>query len=413
MAGLLDFLDTGDAQLGLGLLAAASARSDGAGFGQRLLEGVGHAQNWKQQKKKDEYAQLQFQQAQMQMEEMQRKRDDAARQRKWQEGLPSMLNKKVYGAGEEGPTMAPDTAGLQNYLLSPDSPFADKLLERKLFPKQDDGFTLSEGQQRFGPDGTVIAQVGAKPKEIDPNKPFMVVDGNVVANPAFQAYDLKARAAGASRSSSVVNMAAPENEYNKEVGKALATSGTALVTAAQQTPSIVANARAIQSAIDQGAITGTGAEYRLAVQKAAETFGMVEPGKAASTQQLMGGLAKLTLDGIKSSGLGGGAGFTNTDRDFLNSAISGQISDTPANMRRVAALSEKAAIATHGKGTKVLERWKQNPSLANVAQDFQIDAIPAPVVSAPKTNALMRGQVVDGYKFKGGNPADKSNWEKQ
>lgn len=218
MAGLLDYLDNGDAQLGLGLLAAASARSDGAGFGQRLLEGVGHAQSWKQQKKKDEYAQLQFQQAQMQMEEMQRKRDDAARQRKWQEGLPSMLNKKVYGAGEEGPTMAPDTAGLQNYLLSPDSPFADKLLERKLFPKQEDGFTLSEGQQRFGPDGTVIAQGAAKAPDSDPKiKQYEYAKANgykgtfeqfVVLGPA-----LMAAAQAPLRDAQIGNINA-ENAYN-------------------------------------------------------------------------------------------------------------------------------------------------------------------------------------------------------
>ncbi len=36
-----------------------------------------------------------------------------------------------------------------------------------------------------------------------------------------------------------------------------------------------------------------------------------------------------------------------------------------------------------------------------------------PPRSAAKPAAPMRGQVVDGYKFKGGNPADKSNWEKQ
>lgn len=44
MAGLLDIFDDPGAQLGLGLLAAASPRADAAGFGQRLMEGVGNAQ---------------------------------------------------------------------------------------------------------------------------------------------------------------------------------------------------------------------------------------------------------------------------------------------------------------------------------------------------------------------------------
>lgn len=52
MAGLLDFLNTQDAQVGLGLLAAAGPRSDGAGFGQRLLEGLSAGDAWKMRQAK-------------------------------------------------------------------------------------------------------------------------------------------------------------------------------------------------------------------------------------------------------------------------------------------------------------------------------------------------------------------------
>jgi len=41
MAGLLDFLQTPESRLGIGLLAAAGPRADGAGFGQRLNEAMG------------------------------------------------------------------------------------------------------------------------------------------------------------------------------------------------------------------------------------------------------------------------------------------------------------------------------------------------------------------------------------
>jgi len=41
----------------------------------------------------------------------------------------------------------------------------------------------------------------------------------------------------------------------------------------------------------------------------------------------------------------------------------------------------------------------------------RVSGQPTPQQSQSKTP--MRGQVVQGYKFKGGNPADKSNWEKQ
>ena len=49
MPGFLDIFDTYEGQQGLGLLAAAGARSDGASFGQRLQEGLGAANKWKAQ----------------------------------------------------------------------------------------------------------------------------------------------------------------------------------------------------------------------------------------------------------------------------------------------------------------------------------------------------------------------------
>lgn len=57
--GLLDF-DNADSRLGLGLLAAASARSDGAGFGRRLAEAVGSVDAWRQQQAKDAFMKMQM-----------------------------------------------------------------------------------------------------------------------------------------------------------------------------------------------------------------------------------------------------------------------------------------------------------------------------------------------------------------
>lgn len=73
MAGLLDFLDTDQGRLGLGLLAAAGPRADGAGFGQRLMEGVGSMDQYRQQNEQKKFREMQYQQAQMQMEDAKRK----------------------------------------------------------------------------------------------------------------------------------------------------------------------------------------------------------------------------------------------------------------------------------------------------------------------------------------------------
>lgn len=207
----------------------------------------------------------------------------------------------------------------------------------------------------------------------NPNKPFNA-DGT--PNHAFQEYELKKAEKSGTKVSNQVSVAGPENKYNQQIGEGLAKDSLATIDIAKAAPEVVNNARSIKAALDAGAMTGTGAETRLAVQKAAETMGLVEPGKAATTQQLMSGLSKLTLSGVKTSGLGAGNGFTDKDREFLNAAISGSIADTPANLRRVADLSERIAIANHAKGAKLLERWNSNKSLSPVAQDVQLDPLP-------------------------------------
>jgi hypothetical protein len=212
---------------------------------------------------------------------------------------------------------------------------------------------------------------------------------------SLQQFIIDQKRAGAANMS--VSVAGPENKFNQDVGAGLAKDALAAVDAARSAPELVSNARSIKAAIDKGAITGSGADTRLALQKMMETAGMVGPGKAASTQELMSGLSKLTLGGIKSSGLGGGNGFTDKDREFLNSAIGGQISDTPENLRRVADLSERVALATHAKGSQVLSRWQQNPALKNVAQDMTIDPLPQ-VQGMPDPSAFAAEMARRGLK---------------
>lgn len=68
-----NWMDSDQFRLGMGLLAAGSARGDGAGFGQRVLEGVASLDNFKkskaEQKRQDQAMQMQ----QLQMHEIQQK----------------------------------------------------------------------------------------------------------------------------------------------------------------------------------------------------------------------------------------------------------------------------------------------------------------------------------------------------
>lgn len=82
--GLLDVLDTDQGRMGLGLLAAAGPRSDGAGFGQRLQEGMGSFDAYKANALKQKMLEAQMQQA---MEQAAQQKADRARQQTIQQGM--------------------------------------------------------------------------------------------------------------------------------------------------------------------------------------------------------------------------------------------------------------------------------------------------------------------------------------
>ena len=206
MAGLLDFLNTDQGRMGLGLLAAAGPRSDGAGFGQRLQEGMGQFDAYKANALKQQMLQAQMQQA---MEQAAQQKADRARQQTIQQGmgqffkpgqqaLSPLMGDAATGimpsAGREAVAPSFDTAGAAQFLAQNGE--YDKALPmlQSLQPKER---TLKEGETVFMGDKPFLS-VPKAPKEIDPNKPFMMVDGKIVPNEAYQAFDLKSKRAGAS-----------------------------------------------------------------------------------------------------------------------------------------------------------------------------------------------------------------------
>ena len=406
MAGLLDFLDSDEGRLGLGLLMAGGQRSDGAGFGQRISEGMQYAKTQKDNDIKRQNAQNQMAQEKAARDDVQYKRDMAARF----SGGPGGYDYRGFADAISARDPAAGLAMQQS--LGKESMF--NKVDPKDFTRESVAQARSTGnvadlvpvrKMEVSSSGEVFDPYGIKPGQFmsDPNKPFAAGPQGPVANAAYQRYEFGKARSGAANVSNTVSVAGPENKYNMDIGAGLAKDGLALVDAAKGAPDAVRNARAITNALDAGAITGSGADTRLLVQKAMETAGMVGPGKAASTQELMSGLSKLTLGGIKTSGLGGGQGFTDKDREFLNAAMSGTITDTPDNLRRVANLAERQAIATHGKGQAVIKRWQADPALRAVAQDTTLDPIAPNAASAPRQQSP--GQAFDSkppaQQFKG------------
>ena len=184
--GLLDdfseFIKTPGGQ---GLLSAAFGGMAGAQKGAPLnslgragmagMMGYGGALDRQQQTAEaaqmGKYRDMQQSQMQMQMDAAKKKQEQEEAQAAWRGGLPAAMNAKVYGAGDEGPTMAQDTNALNNYLLHPDSPYADDVMKSQLFPKAADykevgGTLLKVGANGVTPVYTAPAKPEGKPTKV-------------------------------------------------------------------------------------------------------------------------------------------------------------------------------------------------------------------------------------------------------
>ncbi len=69
-----------------------------------------------------------------------------------------------------------------------------------------------------------------------------------------------------------------------------------------------------------------------------------------------------------------------------------------------------------GDKPSVLEQKRRNRETAiqgfkNIAGNAAYEAPPMTPAKNQQPPKIQRGQVLDGYRFKGGNPADQSSWE--
>lgn len=194
--------------------------------------------------------------------------------------------------------------------------------------------------------------------------------------------------AGATRLNIPINT---ERTYYGNMAEGLAKQDIATLDAAKTAPDRVATAQRIRDALSKNPITGTAAEQRLGVHRALATVGLVDPKQVAATEGLQSELASMTLDAIKTSGLGSGQGFTDKDRQFLELAKSGRIDMTPQNIMRVADLNEKAARATYQRGAEVSKRLRGAQGMGEVSSALELP----PLQSQPAQTGIPSMDAID------------------
>ena len=403
MAGLLDNISE-DQLLG-GLLGAGAASGAKGNFLSRFAAGIGAGERFNQgrQEQARQRSQDERDAEWRQLQILKAKRDEQqAAQAQQQSGVNTAAIRS--GLGNTNPSEFlqknpnADLAGLEQFVK----------LSQATQPKERAPISVAAGAALLDP--TTNKVLFQNPKE--DSVPGAIKEYQFAKEQGYpgtyQQWTMDNKKAGATNVNNSVSVAGPENKYNQDVGAGLAKSALGAIETAQGSAGVVQNAQMIRNALRDGAITGTGAEARLAIQKALETAGVVGEGKAANSQALMAGLGKITLTSIRSSGLGAGQGFTDKDREFLQRASSGTIEDTPANLLRVADLSDRIARLNHKKGNEILTRWRENPSLGPVSQDTSIDPLPAPQKASAATPVAPPPQAINMLKM---NPKLRSQFD--
>lgn len=157
----------------------------------------------------------------------------------------------------------------------------------------------------------------------------------------------------------------------------------ALQNQASQGAEQIRSGQRIMALLADGAITGTGANFREAFERAAVTAGLVDGRRVANTNQLMAELARGTLDA--SGQLSG----PTSDRDilFLREVAGGNISLTPDAIRRVTQITMDRAgrqIARFNEAAGMMQNDPNVPPLLrNLYRPIEVpaDAMPNPAAS--------------------------------
>lgn len=347
--GLLDFVSTPEGQ---GLLSAAFGAAAGARPGQPWntlgrggLAGLAGYAGAQDRIAQDQETATQRRFREMQMQELERKGAQQIAQEKWRAGLADVLAPKPQEVDQfTGTTQmhAPSQDVVQKYLMNPASPFVDKLLEQKLFPKQGEAFTLSPGQTRYGADGRPVASVPDQQKKTSLEE---MLDAAGIKDPAvrqrFILDGLKKQTSHAPAANTNV-LLKQEGEEAKSVGKFFGDAYANIQNAGFSAQSKVSRYNRLGELLE-GVNTGKFSAAGLELAKAGQSLGFnIDPniGNKEAAQALSSEIA-LELRN-PSGGAGMPGAMSDKDREFLASMVPG-LATTPQGRKQMLETGQKLA----------------------------------------------------------------------
>ncbi len=157
-----------------------------------------------------------------------------------------------------------------------------------------------------------------------------------------------------------ISLGTPEGSFAKEFGKVNAQQFLERRKAAQDAAvSLAGNVEAIKL-MDEGLITGFGAEFKLGLGKALQQAGIhFADDDIANTEAFVASTAKQVAAIIKA--FGAGTGLSDADREFATKAAGGNISFNEKSIRRILDINDRASRG-------VIKRF--NKAAESVPEDF-------------------------------------------
>lgn len=277
------------------------------------------------------------------------------------------------------------TAAVQRGLLSPDA-----LARFQAMP--DDPRALSAAMRRLQVQAlTPQQQLATKVQEQDLGGQSRIVRIPELGGPGEVVEGLTAPITR-SPNAPVTNINMPSKKFGETIGEKAATRlDTYRENAEQAARGVDTNARLRPLLSDKNFISGTLADARLAVAKAAGI-------DVSATESFLAGMAEQVAARIKAFGTG--TGLSNADRDYALAWAGGKPDLSTKGIARIMRINDQSADEVMRKYNKEREFLaKTEPQILNYY----------PAVGA---RGLEVGTVKKGYRFTGGDPANKANWEK-
>lgn len=169
--------------------------------------------------------------------------------------------------------------------------------------------------------------------------------------------------------------------------------------------------REARKAVEGGAILGAGADTKLGFQKLAVSLGLANPEAVINTETFRSAIAPQVAAMTKATV--GSTQISNADRDFAQDAAGGRITLEKGSILRLLDIMERAGnVIVKQHSDRLNAVYPDNGSFGRERALFGVQApqAEAPGQEAP-AGAPAAGTVMDGYRFKGGDPSDQRNWE--